>query len=210
MLHASLRPMSVLTADPLVDALAASPGKAEIVGDRVVPLLSAGFLPHHVAAEIYVALRAHAREHGGFAATDSPGRAGAANLGVLVDLPGRGSFSPDAACSTAPPEDAMDFVTGAPVLAVEVRSKADTPEGDGEANGPRAERAIAATRADHFAAGTAAVWDVDPTDPLATVRLYTPDAPDAPAVFARADTAHAGDALPGFAVAVDVLVPPAP
>lgn len=184
--------MPVLLADPLVDALAASPGKAEIVGGRIVPLMSTGFLPNHIAAEIYVALRAYARAHGGFAATD--------NLGFLVDLPGRRSFSPDAAYFTSTPEDAMDFVTGAPVLAVEVRSKADY--------GPRAEREIAAKRADYFAAGTAAVWDVDPTDPLATVWLYTPDAPDAPTVFARADTAHAGDALPGFEVAVDVLFPP--
>jgi Uma2 family endonuclease len=184
--------MSVLLADPLVDALAASSGKAEIVGGRVVPLMSTGFLPNYVAFQIAKALDRYAEDHGGFAATD--------NLGFLVDLPDRGSFSPDAAYFTTPPEDAMDFVTGAPVLAVEVRSKGDY--------GPRAERGIAAKRADYFAAGTAAVWDVDPTDPLATVWLYTLDAPDAPTVFARADTAHAGDALPDFSVAVDALFPP--
>lgn len=184
---------AVLTSDPLVEALAATPGKAEIVGGRITPLMSTGFLPNHVAAEIYVALRAYAREHGGFAATD--------NLGFLVDLPARGSFSPDASYFTTPPDDAMDFVPGAPVLAVEVRSKGDY--------GPRAERAIAAKRADYFAAGTAAVWDVDPTDAEATVWLYLPGVPE-PHVFSRADAAHAGDALPGFSVAVDALFPPAP
>ncbi len=41
----------------------------------------------------------------------------------------------------------MDSVQGAPVFAVEVRSKAN--------DGPAAERA------DYFAAGTQVVWDVD-------------------------------------------------
>lgn len=183
---------AVLTSDPLVEALAAADGKAEIVGGRVVPLMSTGFLPSYVAFQIAKALDVYAREHGGFAATD--------NLGFLVDLPARGSFSPDASYFTTPPDDAMDFVAGPPVLAVEVRSKGDY--------GPRAERAIAAKRADYFAAGTAAVWDVDPTDAEATVWLYTPGAPE-PQVFSRADAAHAGGALPGFSVAVAALFPPA-
>lgn len=185
--------MPVLTEDPLVEALARARGKAEIVGGQIRPLMSTGFLPNHVAAEIYVALRAYARDHGGFAATD--------NLGFLVDLPHRGSFSPDAAYFTDLPDDAMDFVTGAPLFAAEVRSKGDY--------GPRAERDIAAKRADYFAAGTRAVWDVDPTDAEATVWLYTAASPETPVVFSRADTAHAGEALPDFALAVDALFPAA-
>lgn len=185
--------MPTLTADPLVDALARAEGKAEIVGGQVVPLMSTGFLPNHVAAEIYVALRRYAAEHGGFAATD--------NLGFLVDLPGRGSFSPDAAYFTTMPDDAMDFVPGAPLFAAEVRSKGDY--------GPRAERAIAAKRVDYFAAGTRAVWDVDPTDAEATVWLYTAEAPEQPVVFGRTETAHAGDVLDGFSVAVEALFPEA-
>ena len=47
----------------------------------------------------------------------------------------------------------MKFYQGAPVFAVEVRSEGDY--------GPRAEREMAAKRADYFAAGTLVVWDVD-------------------------------------------------
>ncbi len=47
----------------------------------------------------------------------------------------------------------MKFFQGAPVFAVEVRSEGDY--------GPRAEREMAAKRADYFAAGTLVVWDVD-------------------------------------------------
>jgi hypothetical protein len=46
----------------------------------------------------------------------------------------------------------MKFLEGAPVFAVEVRSESDY--------GPRAGRAMAAKRADYFAAD-ARVWDVD-------------------------------------------------
>jgi Uma2 family endonuclease len=47
----------------------------------------------------------------------------------------------------------MKFFEGAPVFAVEVRSEGDY--------GPAAERELAEKRADYFAAGTLAVWDVD-------------------------------------------------
>lgn len=182
--------MPVLLDDPLLDALRETEGKAEIVGGRIVPLMSTGFLPSYAAAEIFVALRRYAAEHGGFAATD--------NLGFVVDLPGRRSFSPDAAYFLDPPSNAMGFVEGAPLFAVEVRSERDY--------GPRAEREIAAKRADYFAAGTRAVWDVDLQDARATVWLY--DGPDAePQTFARDETADAGDALSGFSVPVDALFP---
>ena len=184
--------MPVLLDDPLLDALRETEGKAEIVGGRIVPLMSTGFLPSYAAFQIAKALDLYAAEHGGFAATD--------NLGFLVDLPGRRSFSPDAAYFLTAPENAMGFVEGAPLFAVEVRSERDY--------GPRAERELAAKRADYFAAGTRAVWDVDLQDERATVWLYT-EAEGEPVTFARDDVATAGDALAGFSVPVAALYPPA-
>src|SRR5207249_10324051 len=55
------------------------------------------------------------------------------NVAFVVDLPHRKSFSPDAAYYVGPPL-ALEFIQGAPVFAVEVRSKSDY--------GPRAERAM--------------------------------------------------------------------
>ncbi len=86
---------------------------------------------------------------------------------------------------------------GAPTFAVEVRSEGDY--------GPAAERAMRAKRADYFAAGTLAVWDMDLLDPVCTVRLYLADEPDAPIVFARDAVAHAGDAVPGWSMRVATL-----
>jgi Uma2 family endonuclease len=70
----------------------------------------------------------------------------------VVDLPHRQSFGPDAAFYFGP-DPGMRFYEGAPAFAVEVRSKNDY--------GPKAERHMAAKRADYFAAGTLVVWDVD-------------------------------------------------
>lgn len=69
---------------------------------------------------------------------------------TLVTLPNRRSFSPDAAFHVGPLSD--DFLDGAPIFAVEIRSKDDY--------GPAAEARLAAKRADYFAGGTLVVWDV--------------------------------------------------
>jgi len=66
----------------------------------------------------------------------------------VVNLPNRRSFSPDVAFWTRGPLTAK-FPEGAPIFAVEVRSQED--------HGPAAERAMAAKRADYFAAGTLVV-----------------------------------------------------
>ncbi len=55
----------------------------------------------------------------------------------------------------------MEFLEGAPIFAVEVRSEND--------DGPAAERAMAQKRADYFACGTLVVWDVN--HPSATYRV---------------------------------------
>jgi Uma2 family endonuclease len=109
---------------------------------------------------------------------------------TIPKLPsGRQSFSPDAAYFAGTiPDDSMRFIEGAPTFAVEVRSENDY--------GPKAEAAMAAKRADYFAAGTRVVWDVDPIAPL--IRSYRSDAPDAPATFRPGDQADAEPALPGW------------
>jgi Uma2 family endonuclease len=117
-------------------------------------------------------------------------------VGFVDDLPHRWSFSPDAAFVVQPTTD--DFVDGAPVFAVEVRSPDDF--------GPAAERAIAEKRADYFAAGTVVVWDVD-TLKDHVVRASRASDPENPAIFHRGERAGAEPALPGWSMAVDDLFP---
>ena len=73
------------------------------------------------------------------------------NVGFVVDLPHRKSFSPDAAFYVGEPT--MKFAQGAPVFAAEIRSEGDY--------GPVAEQEMRSKRTDYFAAGTLVVWDVD-------------------------------------------------
>ena len=123
------------------------------------------------------------------------------NVGFLVDLPYRDSFSPDAAWYVGPlPDNEMDFLPGAPAFAAEVRSKNDY--------GPKAEREIAEKIRDYFAAGTQVVWDVDTLGPDA-IRVHRAFHPDEPTVYRRGDVAEAEPAVPGWTIAVDVLLPPA-
>ncbi len=62
--------------------------------------------------------------------------------------------------------------------------------------GPAAERAMAAKRADYFAAGAEVVWDVDLQGPD-TIHVYRPGAKE-PRVFRTEDTADAEPAVPGW------------
>jgi hypothetical protein len=66
---------------------------------------------------------------------------------------------------------------------------------------------MAEKRADYFAAGTQAVWDVDLE--VGAVRLYLPTDPASPMVFARGEMAHAEPVLTGWSMPVDDLFPPA-
>ena len=170
-------------------------GKAEIIQGRVVHMSPTGAKPGRVAFKIasslsqYEERRSQIEEGVGYAFGD--------NVGFLVDLPGRGSFGPDAAWYTGPQgEDEMDFLPGAPAFAVEVRSKGDY--------GPKAERAISEKVQDYFAAGTLVVWDVD-TRGTDVVRVYRATKPDAPTVYRRGDTAEAEPAVPGWTMPVDGL-----
>lgn len=120
-------------------------GKAEIVNGELVLMAATGFMLGRAGGEIYVSLREYERRSkSGYALPD--------NVGFIVNLPNRRSFSPDAAFYTGKPTGGK-FLDGAPVFAAEVRSENDY--------GESAEEAIAAKRRDYFAAGTLVVWDVD-------------------------------------------------
>jgi Uma2 family endonuclease len=164
------------------------PKKAELVESKLVMMSPAGDLPSSAAFRIVIALDAYARRTG-------VGRAYTDNTGFLVDLPNRQSFSPDAAFYVGPRAGGR-FLAGAPLLAVEVRSAGDY--------GPRAERRMAAKRADYFAAGTLVVWDADVLK-QEHVLVYRASDPEHPAVYRRGEVAEAEPALPGWRLAVDAL-----
>ena len=180
------------TTETLVEALHGSPenGKAEIVNEEVVCIGPAGSGPGHAAGRVALGLLRHEEQHGN-------GYAFGPNTGFLVNLPGRTSFSPDAAWYTGPlAVGALDFLPSAPTFAVEVRSKNDY--------GPKAERAIAQKIAGYFAAETLVVWDVDLRGPD-VVKSYRASVPNQPIVFRRGDTANAEPAVPGWTLPVDAL-----
>jgi Uma2 family endonuclease len=172
----------------LVEALYGVPGKAEIVGGEVVLMPPAGDSHNLSAGAIYVSLREYGRR-------TARGRAYSDNAGFLVDLPNRKSFSPDAAFYVGP-RTGPKFLDHAPLFAVEVRSP--------EEYGPAAERALAAKRAEYFAAGTQVVWDVDILREGA-IRVFGVTAPDDPRICRRGEVANAEPALPGWTFPVDDL-----
>jgi Uma2 family endonuclease len=161
-------------------------GKAEIVDGELVLMSPTGDLHGAATGEIFVSLRHYARTRG-------EGRAYGDNVGFIVNLPRRRSFSPDAAYYVGP-RTRGKFLEGAPLFAVEVRSEDDY--------GPKAEQSMARKRADYFAAGTLAVWDVDVLR-NEIVRKFTADNPDVAVVFRRGEIADAEPALPGWTLAVD-------
>lgn len=164
-------------------------GKAELVHGEVVLMAPTGGLPGYAAAEIFVSLRDYARR-------TKRGHAIADNVGFVVNLPHRKSFSPDAAFYIG--ELRMKFLEGAPVFAVEVRSEGDY--------GMDAERMMANKRADYFAAGTLVVWDVDLLSEE-VVRVYQASRPDQPTLYRRGEVAEADPAVPGWSIPVDTLFP---
>ncbi len=163
-------------------------GKAEIVDGELRLMSPTGDLPGSAAGEIHVSLHGHARRTG-------VGRAYGDNVGFIVNLPHRRSFSPDVAYYIGP-RTGGKFLEGAPVLAVEVRSEGDY--------GPAAEREMAAKRRDYFAAGTLVVWDVDVLR-QEVVRVYRASDPDNPTVYRRGQLAEAEPAVPGWGMPVEDL-----
>jgi Uma2 family endonuclease len=163
-------------------------GKAELVHGEIVLMPPAGDEPNVAGGEIFASLRKYARSTGhGKAYTDG--------IGFHVNLPHREAFGPDAAYHIGP-RTGMRFLEGAPVFAVEVRSEHDY--------GLRAEREMAAKRADYFACGTLVVWDVD-LQSEDVVKSYKASDPDNPVIFRRGEIADAEPAVPGWRMAVDEL-----
>lgn len=163
-------------------------GKAEIVSGKLALMSPTGDLPGRAGGAIYASLLEYERrERSGYAYPD--------NVGFIVNLPRRRSFSPDAAFYTGK-RTGMKFLEGAPVFAVEVRSEGDY--------GPQAEAKIARKRRDYFAAGTLVVWEVDLlSDDV--VKVYRATAPDNPTIYRRGEVAEAEPAVPGWTMPVDDL-----
>jgi Uma2 family endonuclease len=166
--------------------------KAEIVDGEIVLMSPTQRVPNIAAGRIFASLDAYAqREANGYAFTD--------NMSFIVNLPGRGSFSPDAAYYLGEPEGGPDeYITGAPTFAAEVRSSGDY--------GSAAERKLARKRADYFAAGTLVVWDVDVLKEL-VVGVYKASDPQNPTVYGKGESAEAEPAVPGWRMPVDHLLP---
>ena len=182
--------MSIAT-DPTTEQLIAElykvPGKAEIVGGRIVMMSPTGDMPSSAGGFIYASLLSYARQHGGRAYPD--------NAAFLVNLPNRKSFSPDASYYTGA-RSSMKFLQSAPDFAAEVRSEDDY--------GPAAERRMAAKRVEYFTAGTKIVWDVDLlSDDV--VRVYRAESAEQPTIYRRGETAEAEPAVPGWKFTVDEL-----
>ena len=163
-------------------------GKAELVNGELVLMSPTGGVPGRAGGEVYVHLRTYERQTGsGYAFPD--------NVGFIVDLPHRQSFSPDAAFYMGELQGGK-FLDGAPIFAAEIRSE--------NGYGPAAEWDMAAKRADYFAAGTLVVWDVDVLREQ-IVRVYRADDPEHPTIYRRGERAEAEPALPGWSMPVDEL-----
>jgi Uma2 family endonuclease len=161
--------------------------KAELVDGELIIMSPTGGIPGYAAGEIFASLRAYTRR-------TKVGYAVADNVGFVVNLPHRKSFSPDAAFYVG--TLTMKFLEGAPRFAAEVRSEHDY--------GTEAERELAKKRADYFSAGTLVVWDVDLLSD-AIVRVYRANAPTIPTIYSRGEQAEAEPAVPGWFFAVDDL-----
>ncbi|MDQ3320953.1 MAG: Uma2 family endonuclease [Acidobacteriota bacterium] len=178
----------VATTEELVEKLYRTKGKAEIVKGEVVEFMATGCEPGIAAGNIFFSLKIYQRQtKQGFAVGD--------NVGFLVNLPNRKSFSPDAAFHVGA-KTGMKFLEGAPIFAVEVRSENDY--------GEKAEKEIAQKRRDYFAAGTEVVWDVDLLGEN-IVKSYHRDKPNEPQIFRRGEIADAEPALRDWKMAVDEL-----
>ena len=165
-------------------------GKAELVNGDLILMSPTGGVPGRAGGRIYRSLDDYERGVGG-------GYAFPDNVGFIVNLPRRRSFSPDAAFYTGELKGGL-FLEGAPVFAVEVRSEGDY--------GARAEREMARKRADYFAAGTLVVWDVDVLRER-VVRVYRSGEPESPTIYRGGETAEAEPAVPGWTMPVDDLLP---
>jgi Uma2 family endonuclease len=163
-------------------------GKAEIVDGEIVRIMPTGRKPGRASLKIVFSLHKHElTSAGGYALGD--------NVGFIVDLPNRNSFSPDAAWYVGSVES-MEFLSGAPAFAAEVRSS--------DGYGQKAELAQAEKRRDYFKAGTLVVWDVDLlSDDV--IRVYRSADPSTPTIYRRGEIAEAEPAVLGWTMPVGDL-----
>jgi Uma2 family endonuclease len=161
-------------------------GKAELVNGELVLMSPTGGVPGRAAGKIYISLNEYEQQVGG-------GYAFPDNVGFIVNLPNRRSFSPAAAFYKGELRGGL-FLEGAPVFAVEVRSEEDY--------GPAAENKMAQKRADYFAAGSLVVWDVDVLREN-LVRVYSANEPNKPTVYHAGEFAEAELAISDWEMAVD-------
>lgn len=164
-------------------------GKAELVDGEIVTMPPAGDEPGRASLKVAAQLL-HYEQRTGI------GRAYPDGTGFHVNLPHREALSPDAAYHIGP-STGMEFLEGAPIFAVEVRSKNDY--------GPASERAMKAKRDDYFACGTLVVWDVDLLGED-VVKVYRASDPEHPTAYQRGDLAEAEPAVPGWQMPVDDLL----
>lgn len=167
-------------------------GKAELVDGKLVRFPPYGWRVGRACGEIIFALHAYEQQmDNGFTFTGT--------AAFIVDLPRRRSFCPDAAYCLGELAGALnEFVTGAPTLAVEVRSPRDY--------GPAAERKMARKRAEYFAAGTLVVWDVDVLREM-VVRVYRAGDPEKATMYGKGEFAEAEPAVPGWRFEVERILP---
>ena len=170
-----------------LEDLQGTPGKAELIGGRIIRYDSSGEQPSRIAGRIF-------RSIAEYADTSGKGEAFTGNLGYAIPelQSGRKSFSPDVSYYDGPRLESMRFVEGPPTFAVEVRSEND--------NKPGAEAAIQAKRTDYFQAGAQVVWDVDTL--AECIHVYRATAPSVRVTYTIGLQADAEPALPGWSVAV--------
>lgn len=176
------------TTEELIEKLYRTEGKAEIINGEIVEFMATGCEPGIAGGNIFVSLKLYQRK-------TKSGIAFGDNIGFIVNLPNRKSFSPDAAYFIGE-ATGMKFLQGAPIFAVEVRSENDY--------GKKAEKAIADKRADYFAAGTEIIWDVDLLSDE-VIKSFHRNSSDNPKIFRRGEIADAEPSLPNWKMPVDEL-----
>ena len=186
--------MNTTLAPATLDDLMKVEGKAELIAGRIVTLMPTGRLPNLVAKRIL-------RKMDDFVLSLGVGEVYTDNMGYAIRPPmenGRESFSPDVSYYRGQlPADEMEFISGPPNFAVEVRSESNY--------GPAAELEMAEKRDEYFTAGTVVVWDVDPLGQSIT-RYLAPN-PTVGTVYRRGEVADAEPALPGWRLSVDDIFP---
>ncbi len=169
----------ITTADELLRA--GDIGRCELVRGKLVMMNPTGHEHGRVALNLGGLIRNHVLEH-------RLGKAYAAETGFQLSRKPDTVRAPDVGFVRAGREapTRRGFFPGAPDLAVEVLSPDDRPG------------YVRKKIAEWLAAGTRAVWIVDPR--ARTVTVHEPGAE--PRVLREADTLGGGEVLPGFEVAV--------